>query len=194
MLVLTKKQMYDTVVVMTQRTPEHVNIDPAAHQREIASGIAGSYALAAGAAAAGVVGERLQEEAQIDQAFQQQFAESVGATVTHDGGLVNSAVEFLANAPDMRSLGLSVAVLAAIKMASVADRMRKGAEAPDQNRAMRFVRKTGALALASVAAYGAYKVAGSLTPLETVVAGMGVTGAGIAYMHGTQIQTNRRRA
>ncbi len=170
------------------------NVNSAAHQSEIAGGIAGGYALAAAAGAAGVVGERLQEEAQANQAFQQQFAEDVGSTVTHDGGLVNSAVEFIANSPDMRSLGLSLAVLAAIKMASVADRMRKGAEAPDQNRAMRLVRRTGALALAGVAAYGAYKVAGSLTPLETVVAGMGVTGAGIAYMHGTQIQTSRRKA
>lgn len=185
--------MYDTVVIMTQ-LHERIDIDPEAHQREVAGGIAASYALAAGAAAAGVVGERLQEEAQANQAFQEQFAESVGAAVNHDGGLVNSAVEFLANAPDMRSLGLSVAVLAAIKMASVANRMRRGAEAPDQSRAMRFVRKTGALALAGVAAYGAYKIAGSLTPVETVAAGMGVTGAGLAYMHGTQIQTSRRRA
>ncbi len=158
------------------------------HNAKVAAGIAEVYALGAGAVGSGPVLEPLQNDAQHSVNFQQQFETAVGAHVNHGVDLTH----ILANAPDFRHLGLSLAVLAAIKAASVAERMRRGTEAPDQPRAWRLIKKAGWVALSSVAAYGAYKSGALMNPEVEAIVGLGTTVTAAAYMHGSQASAARK--
>lgn len=167
-------------------TTERVN-----DQAAVAKGIAGGYALAAGGAGATTVGSELQRDAQEMIDFRHEVAEAVGATPGSDTGL--NFVDILGAMPDLRSFGLGLSVLAGAELYRVAERIRKGSETPNQPAALRFVRKAGALALAGVAAYGAYRLSGSLDldPVATAAAGAGIAGGGVVYAHVTKNRASR---
>lgn len=135
----------------------------------------------------GTVGEAVQNEAQQYQAD--------GVPMPEMHGFVGKAYELMATMPlDAKALGLGCAAAAAVTMVHAGRAMRDiavensiidagldraSAVEPLHRRALK---RAGAIAVAGLAAFGAYKTGEHMSATADLAADLGVMGTGVAYL------------
>jgi hypothetical protein len=144
------------------------------------------YILAPGAMAFGTIGEAVQNEVQ-EQAVD-------GLDTIESTSTIGAILETVGNMPlDAKAVGLGCAAAAGVMFAHYGRTVRDisvensiiaaglDRESAVEPRGRRFLKRTGATALAAVAAYGAYKT-GEHMPVEaTLGASIGLIGSGLSY-------------